>query len=120
MSKFVEKCINRLKNKDIDYKIRFAEILIKLYDVPLREGKQILNYIFYKNIRKSDREVANEEIENLFDLLSMESITREVNNASMEEIKRSEKIHNAEMEYLDRYKEDRERERKYNKILSRR
>lgn len=113
MTKFVEKCINKLRNKSIDYKIRFAEILIKLYDVPLQEGIKILDYIFYKNIRKSDREVANEEYDQLYDILSIKAITREVNNATMEELKeleeKEQKKENAEVEYLKLYNEDRER-----------
>ncbi len=116
----VNRCISRLRNKSIDYKIRFVEILIKLYDIPLKEGKQILNYVFYKNIRKSDRDVANEEFEDLLDILSIKAITRDVNNASIEELEKQEQIFNAEMEYLQLYNEDRERERKYNKILSKR
>lgn len=114
----VNRCISKLRNKSIDYKIRFAEILIKLYDVPLQEGIKILDYIFYKNIRKSDREVSNEEYDQLYDILSIKAITREVNNATMEELEEQDKIFNAEMDYLQLYNEDRERERKYNEILS--
>ena len=115
----VNRCVERLKNKDIDYKMRFIEIFINLFDISLKEGKQILNYIFYKNIRKSDREVANDEIERLFDLLSMQCITREVNNASMEELEKQDQILDAEMQYLDLYNEDRAREHKYNELLKR-
>lgn len=115
----VNRCISKLRNKSIDYKIRFAELLINLYDVPLQEGIKILDYIFYKNIRKSDREVANEEYDQLYDVLSIKAITRDVNNATMEELEEQDKIFNAEMDYLQLYNEDRERERKYNEILSR-
>lgn len=117
---FVNKCIKKLKNKDIDYKIRFIHLMIILLDIKQEQGQQVIDYAFYDNILKTDREVANDEIKVLEDLLGITCITREVNKATFEELERYNKITDLETEYLEMCQEDEERERKYNEILSKR
>lgn len=79
MSKFIECCKEKLKNKSIDYKLKFAKLLFNRKNISSQQGEELLEYIFdIRNSQKGDREISQEEIDLLFSLLYENEIEKNI------------------------------------------
>ena len=86
MGNYIKKYKKEINNKSIDYKMQFVKNLIEKKDYVLKDMYEFLDYVFYQNIQKSDREITMEEIYYYYELAEQTAINNNLEFGNEEEV----------------------------------